>query len=131
MAYEGRCLCGQVCWRAAGEPINVRICHCRLCQKATGGPYFARALFLKAELDIAGETTRFASSHRLERRSCPRCGTPMFAEPLDQRDRIAVSIATCDDRDALRPGSHIWTSSKLDWVRLDDDLPKFSERPTD
>ena len=125
-AYAGGCLCGQVRWRATAEPINVRLCHCRNCQRATGGPFFARALFEDADVERSGDTTRWASSGRLHRLSCARCGTPVFAEPQDG-PWIAVAVATCDAPDALRPGSHIWVSEKLDWVRIDDGLPQFPQ----
>jgi hypothetical protein len=124
--YAGGCLCGQVRWEAAAEPINVRLCHCRNCQRATGGPYFARALFMDDDVVRAGATTRWASSQRLHRLSCARCGTPVFAEPQDG-PWIAVSITTLDDPSTLQPGSHIWVSAKLPWVRLDDGVPQFRE----
>ncbi|MGZ3403436.1 MAG: GFA family protein [Phenylobacterium sp.] len=122
--YAGGCLCGQVRWTASAEPENVRLCHCRNCQRATGGPYFARILFPAEAVARSGETTAWASSHRLRRRSCARCGTPVFAEPLDA-PYLAVSLTTLDEPDALTPGSHIWVSEKLPWVRIDDDLPQF------
>jgi hypothetical protein len=123
-AYAGGCQCGQVRWRAAAEPINVRLCHCRNCQRATGGPYFARILFHAADVQREGETTRWASSPRLHRLSCARCGVPMFGDVQDG-PYLAVSLTTLDDPAALSPGSHIWVSEKLPWVRIDDGLPQF------
>ncbi len=124
--YAGGCQCGQVRWRASAGPINVRLCHCRNCQRASGGPFFARALFNDDDVERSGETTRWASSGRLHRLGCPRCGTPVFAEPHDG-PWIAVALTTLDDPKALNPGSHIWVSEKLAWVRIDDGLPQFPE----
>lgn len=126
--YTGRCLCGQVSWRATAEPANVRVCHCRLCQRATGAPFFARAIFLAADIAHEGETTRWPSSERLDRLSCARCGAPMFAAPKDPPARLGVSLATFDDPAAVRPQMHIWTSARLPWVNLDDGLPQYPER---
>ena len=123
---EGGCFCGAVRFRTHGEPINIRICHCRNCQKAMGGPSFARALFAKQAIDIDGETGRYASSERLDRLFCNTCGTSMFSW---QRTGIAtgVALACFDDRNAFAPTEHIWVSEKIDWVRLDDGLLQYPQ----
>ena len=125
--YEGGCLCGQVRWRATAEPANVRFCHCRLCQTATGSPFFARAIFLDEVFQYTGETTCWPTSPRIDRLSCARCGTPMFAKPRDPPFRIGVSITTCHDRHALAPDCHIWVREKVDWLALNDGLAQFAE----
>ena len=125
--HEGGCLCGQVRWAATAPPANVRVCHCRLCQKATGGPFFARAIFLADTIRWSGEVTRWPTSPRIDRLACARCGTPMFAEPKDPPARLGVSLATLDEPDAIAPTVHIWTSRKLDWLTLDDGLPQHAE----
>ena len=127
MQFEGGCLCGQVRWRATAGPANVRVCHCRLCQRATGGPFFARAVFLDSVFERSGETTSWPSSPRVERQSCARCGTPMFAVPNDPPARIGVSLATLDAPEALRPDCHIWVGARLPWVAIDDALPQHAE----
>jgi hypothetical protein len=125
--HEGGCLCGQVRWRATAASRNVRFCHCRLCQRWTGAPFFARAIFAADDFSWTGETTCWPTSPRIDRRACARCGTPMFACPKDPPARIGVSLATCDDRHAMAPTAHIWVSEKVDWMSLDDGLPQHAE----
>jgi hypothetical protein len=126
MIREGGCLCGAVRFKAEGEPINVRICHCRNCQKAMGSPFFARALFPQNVLKVEGETARYASSERLDRVFCKACGTRLFAWRKNGT-AAGVALAVFDDRNAFAPSEHIWVSEKMDWVRLDDGLPQFAE----
>jgi len=125
--HEGGCLCGQVRWRASAPPVNVRVCHCRLCQRAVGGPFFARAIFLAEAISWSGETTRWPTSPRVDRLSCLQCGTPVFAQPKDPPARMGVSLATLDDRNALQPDAHIWVSEKVAWLSLDDGLPRHDQ----
>jgi hypothetical protein len=126
MIREGGCLCGAVRFKAEGEPLNVRICHCRNCQKAMGSPYFARALFPQTALTVEGATSRYPTSPRLERVFCPKCGTRLFAWRTDG-SVAGVALAGFDDRNAFQPTEHIWTSSKMDWVRIDDGLKQYPE----
>ncbi len=53
----------------------------------------------------------------------------MFAEPLDPPARWGVTLATLDNPNALAPECHVWTSSKVDWLKLDDGLPQYPEGP--
>ena len=126
MTREGGCLCGAVRFKAEGEPINVRICHCRNCQKAMGSPFFARALFEPGALTVEGETGRFPSSDRIDRVFCKSCGTRLFAWRRNGT-AVGVALATFDDRNAFAPTEHIWVSEKIDWVRFDDGLPQYQQ----
>jgi hypothetical protein len=127
MTREGGCLCGAVRFKCEGEPLNVRICHCRNCQKAMGSPFFARALFEQSALTIEGETARYPTSEQLDRVFCPKCGTRLFSWRKVGATRAGVALAAFDDRNAFAPTAHMWVTEKLDWVRLDDGLPCYPE----
>ena len=109
MIREGGCLCGAVRFRGEGEPINVRTCHCRNCQKAMG-TFFARALFAQSALTIEGDTARFASSESLDRVFCTTCGTRLFALAQAYGTMASIALAAFDDRNAFAPTEHIWVS---------------------
>jgi hypothetical protein len=126
MTREGGCFCGAVRFKTEGEPLNVRICHCRNCQKAMGSPFFARALFDQRSLKIEGDTAHYLSSEALERVFCKRCGTRMFSRRTNGTV-VGVALATFDDRNAFQPTEHIWLSAKMDWVKIDDGLKQYQE----
>ena len=123
---EGGCLCGAVRFRTDGEPANVRICHCRTCQKAMGSPFFARALFEQRALSVEGDTARYPSSEALDREFCKIRGTRLFSRRTNGT-MVGVALAGFDDRNAFAPTEHIWVSEKMDWVRIDDGLVQYQE----
>jgi hypothetical protein len=126
MTREGGCFCGAVRFKTEGEPVNVRICHCRNCQKAMGSPFFARALFDQRALVVEGDTACYPSSEALDRVFCKVCGTRLFARRTNGTV-VGVALAVFDDRNAFAPTEHIWVSEKMVWVRLDDGLRQYQE----
>ena len=55
MAFTGRCGCEAVTLRIDGEPLAVRQCWCRRCQKiAAGGPTH-NAIFRTDAITVEGE----------------------------------------------------------------------------
>jgi hypothetical protein len=124
MIQEGGCLCGAVRLKAKGEPLNVRVCHCRNCQKAMGSPFFARAQFHPDALTVEGETGRYASSAAVDRVFCKSCGMRLFSWRKNGT-AVGVALAAFDDRNAFAPTVQIWVAEKMAWVKLDDGLPQY------
>ncbi len=121
---EGGCLFGAVRFKAKGEPLKVRVCPCRLCQKAMGSQFFAPAPFETPPPAIQGETASYPTSEAIERVFCKVCGTRLFSRRTNGT-ATGIALAVFDDRNAFAPTEHIWVAEKLDWVRLDDGLPQY------
>ena len=128
MRVEGGCLCGQVRYVADGEPVNVRICHCRMCQGAIGAAFNARMLFRRSDVEITGEIRQFNSSPELARGFCATCGSTLFSA-RESQGLIGRTSGTLDDPSVFQPTMHIWTSSRQPWLRIDDGLPQYAEAP--
>lgn len=125
---EGGCLCGQCRYRAEGPPINVRACHCRMCQRAIGAPFNVRVLFALDRVAITGPVGWYRSSDELERGFCSICGTTMFSR-RSSVNAIGITFGSLDEPDRFAPDEHIWGSSKQAWIRLDDGLPLHAAGP--
>lgn len=124
----GGCLCGACRYETQAEPINIRACHCRLCQKAIGASFNARVLVPLDSLAVTGEVAWYASSDNLQRGFCPRCGTTLFSERASA-NLVGLTMGSLDDPDRFAPAEHIWISSKQAWLAFDDGLPQHAEGP--
>lgn len=124
---QGGCACGAVRYALKSAPFDAGWCHCRICQRVSGGPAM---VFATVPVDdmvfIAGAeavgTVRLTPFGR--RRFCARCGTPLTIEVDYQPETIDFPVATLDDPDAVAPGFHIFRASKIAWFETADDLPR-------
>ena len=99
----GGCQCGAVRYAVHETPYQVGICHCRMCQKAAGAPYFATFTVKNASLDwTRGTPAVFRSSEKMERGFCRDCGTPLYNNWV-ANDVIHPAIGTLDDPSAVSP----------------------------
>ncbi|MGF1471905.1 MAG: GFA family protein [Rubrobacteraceae bacterium] len=125
-------MCGNVRYAVAGGPGSAVYCHCSDCRRWSGGPVVVLARCSTAQLRVLGEEPRsYASSPGVKRSFCGRCGTPFSYEDERLPGEIYLSIGVFDEPDIIEPGGHSWFSSKLDWLHIKDDLPRYgkSSRP--
>ena len=120
-AFEGGCLCGQVRYRAMGEPKAAAYCHCRMCQRATGAPVTAWVRFPTSAVRFTGEMKAYESSPGTHRCFCPNCGSSLATMNADS-ERVALTIPTLDEPERVPPAAHGWTSSQMPWLWIDDGL---------
>lgn len=99
----GGCQCGAVRYALSAVPDNVAICHCRMCQKATGTYFGAFAGVPIDKIEWTREAPAiFKSSSVVERGFCAKCGTPLTFRYTD-KPRISVSLGSLDRPADIRP----------------------------
>ena len=77
-ALAGHCLCGAVTITVAGaHDPRVGACHCRMCQRWSGGLFLCFTADAAA-VSVDGEVARYRSSPFAERVFCPRCGSHLW-----------------------------------------------------
>ena len=120
----GGCQCGAVRYALLVPPEESSICHCRMCQKASGQPFMALARVKVDELQwTRGAPAVFRSSNLAERGFCRECGTPLTYRFLAD-DTISVSVGSLDDPRAAPPTIQYGAESELPWFAGLADLPR-------
>ncbi len=125
----GQCFCGAVKYTVTGDPINVRACHCRDCQRLTGSAFFVRALFPKDQVTITGQVAEFPSSEEVIRKFCPRCGSQLFADRKSRPDTISIALGSFNNLNGILPPEHIWVSDKQAWFSIPADNKQHRQTP--
>ncbi|CAH0348688.1 MAG: GFA family protein [Pseudomonadota bacterium] len=128
ISIEGGCLCGACRYSSDAEPINIRACHCRRCQKATGAPFYARVMVPLDSVAMSGPIGWFDADTGVRRGFCTGCGTSLFSE-RQSANTVGLTMGSLDDPDRFAPSEHIWISCKQAWLVIDDGRPQYPEGP--
>jgi hypothetical protein len=129
--HEGGCLCGKVRFRVTAPAIDTGYCHCRMCQKNSGAPVVAWATFPADSFAwIAEPPATYQSSPQARRQFCQHCGSYMIFLSDRFPDEVSINTASFDAPEAFPPAMHIFVSTRISWLHLDDRLPEYeSYRP--
>ena len=128
---EGGCLCGQVRYRSSGRPVFVSHCHCQRCRKHSGAVFVTHiGLPVEDFIWLQEEPTYWNSSKALDRGFCANCGSSTCIRYLDDPSIIVIPVGTLDDAEKIRPDRHIMTESKVSWLKIDDELPRYARLST-
>ncbi len=122
----GGCFCGAVRYEIRGRLREASHCHCASCRRAAGAPVVTWATYPRHALRVTrGTAKELHSSPPVTRTFCPACGTPLTYFTRDEPEWIDVTVGSMDDPAAVPPADHIWTTSQLAWLAIDDDLPRW------
>ncbi len=98
---SGGCQCGSIRFRAQSLLDNPHVCHCRMCQKASGNFFAALVGVPLTDLNwTRGTPARFSSSEGIDRGFCRDCGTPLFFQRLSGK-HVSIAIATFDTPEVI------------------------------
>lgn len=119
--YSGGCQCGAVRFRVEGALGTPSVCHCRMCQKASGNLYMALVSVRAAHVEwTRGVPKHFQSSNLVRRGFCAECGTPLTYEAPDG---VALAIGAFDHPQEIRPQIQWGIEAKLPYVDAISGLP--------
>lgn len=127
MTHTGGCQCGAVRYRIEGEIGYRHLCHCRMCQKASGNYFLPLGTTPKAGLMLSrGSASWFHSSDVVRRGFCGRCGTPLFFDPIGSDD-IAVTLGSLDEPERAAPDIQSGQAARLSFAATLGNLPDEPE----
>ena len=102
----GGCQCGRIRYAVTLDNDDAYLCHCRMCQRATGG--FAAAFVgqvSQARIRWDREPDWYSSSPIAHRPFCSVCGTPLGFAFLDS-DLMDLTVGSFDDPSHFVPTLH-------------------------
>lgn len=109
-AMTGGCACGRIRYIANVHTDDAYLCHCRMCQRATGSVSVAFKNIGKAEVRWQQQPEYYASSPIARRPYCKECGTSLGFEYPDS-DNMDLTIGSFDNPERFRPAHHFGAES--------------------
>jgi hypothetical protein len=120
----GGCQCGAIRYAFYAPLENSHVCHCRMCQRATGGVFAALAGGSPDNFAwTQGTPSFFASSNLAQRGFCAKCGTPLSFQYHYAGARLYTTIGSLDEPERVELVKQFGVESQLPWVKFCEAVP--------
>ena len=121
----GGCQCGAIRYAFYAPLENAHVCHCRMCQRASGGVFAALAGGAAANFAwTRGTPSYFASSSLARRAFCAQCGTPLSFKYDTPEARMYTTIGSLDHPEDVKLVKQYGIESRLPWVKFCEEVPE-------
>jgi hypothetical protein len=96
--FTGGCACGAIRYESTSKPLLMLHCHCRDCQRSSGGPFSSFVIVpTEAFKLLQGKPRAHASPSEAggmtHRNFCPDCGAPIFGKTDPVPQIVAIRTA--------------------------------------
>lgn len=102
----GGCACGRIRFTATNPDLAAYLCHCRMCQRASGNVSLALCNVLQADVVWTTEPDWYDSSVIAQRSFCATCGTSLGFRYRAGSEKMDLTVAAFDDPSGFVPTSH-------------------------
>ena len=114
-AFTGGCACGAIRYECTAEPVLMLHCHCRDCQRASGGPFSSFVIVPVQAFTVLQGSLRFhdmpsEAGGKTHRGFCTNCGSPIVVRTDSQPQIVAIRTASLNDPTWFNPQMDVWTS---------------------
>ena len=132
MEQQGGCACGAARYRLTAAPLIVHACHCRDCQRLSGGAFalniwVERRFVEPNDAPLTSMQVAAGSGKPQEIFRCAKCGTALWSKyHAAPGDTVLLRVGTLDHPETVAPDVHIFTRSKAPWLELPSGVPAFA-----
>ncbi len=127
---KGECNCGEVAFEIKNDPMDVYICHCSICRRATGANGIAVTVVANNDFCwLKGKElvkTWEKPGHDWQTSFCQNCGSTLPGSNDDSRMYVPVGLLS-QEAEQLQVAGHIWVGSKAVWDEIGDKGKQYSE----
>ena len=129
--HTGQCLCGNIKYEFASDPLMAGVCHCKNCQRQAGSAFSTLYGVGKADFNMTGtpklyQDTATDSGNTVKRYFCGDCGSPIYSAVPSQPDVLFLKTGTLDDTAGFKPQFQVYCETRQDWVELIDGVPQMA-----
>lgn len=137
-SFTGGCYCGAVRYECTARPDQIEMfkCHCRDCQRLSGGAYMPVVFVPSSTFRFTQGTPAYhhtdsdqTGPHSHQRSFCPQCGSRLTGGESAGSSQIGMTASSLDDPSTFKPAVEFWVSDAQPWDPLDPSTSKFAKLP--